>query len=67
MSSATAKLISEYERLAPAEKEEFARELFQRLPPVDSGPLDDDLIARAGDEMAAVLENEEKGNDTKSR
>jgi hypothetical protein len=67
MSAATAKLISDYESLAPAEKEEFARELLQRLPPLDSGPLDDDLVAKAGDELARTLEKEEEGDDTQSR
>lgn len=65
MSAATAKLISEFERLAPAEKQEFAREFLQRLPPLDSGALDDDLVAAAGDDMAAMLEQEE--NDAKTR
>ena len=65
MSAATAKLISEFERLAPAEKEEFAREFLQRLPPFDSGPLSDDVAAAAGDDLAAMLDQEE--NDAKTR
>lgn len=65
MSTATAKLISEFEALPIGEKQEFARELFLRLPPMDSGPLDDDLVAAAGDQIAAFLEEEE--NDAQAR
>jgi hypothetical protein len=67
MSSATAKLIGDFERLAPSEKEEFAREFLLRLPPLDSGPLDDDLVADAGDELAAMIETEEASHDAKPR
>jgi len=51
--------------LPPAEKEVFVRELFRRLPPVDSGPLEDEVLARAGDDLAALLEGEE--HDAKTR
>jgi hypothetical protein len=66
MSAAAAKLISEFERLAPADKMEFVRELLHRLPPWDSGPLDDDLVAAAGDDLAQMIEAEEN-NDSKAR
>lgn len=65
MSAATAKLISEFESLAPLEKEEFARELFRRLPPWDSGPLDDDLVAGAGDQLAAIIQQDEDDAQTR--
>ena len=65
MSAGTAKLISEFEDLPPTEKEEFARELFLRLPPLDSGPLDDDLVPAAGDQLAAIIQQEE--NDAMTR
>ncbi len=65
MSAAAAKLLSEYEALPSVEKEEFARALLLRLPPLDSGPLDDDLVAAAGDEIALILEQEE--NDAQTR
>ena len=51
--------------MPPAEKEVFVRELFRRLPPVDSGPLEDEVLARAGDDLAALLEGEE--HDAKTR
>jgi hypothetical protein len=65
VSAATAKLISEFEGLAPLDKEEFARELFRRLPPLDSGSLDDDLVAAAGDQLAAIIQQDE--NDAQAR
>ena len=48
-----------FDTLPPAEKDVFVRELFRRLPPVDSGLLEDDVLARAGDDLAAMLEREE--------
>jgi hypothetical protein len=59
VSATAAKLLSDFEALSLVEKEEFARELFLRLPPLDSGPLDDDLIASAGDQLAAIIEQDE--------
>jgi hypothetical protein len=59
MSTVTAKLISEFEALLPEEKQEFTREFFLRLPPLDSGPLHDEVAAAAGDEIAAMLDQEE--------
>ena len=48
-----------FDTLPPSEKDLFVRELFRRLPPVDSGPLEDEVVARAGDDLAALLEREE--------
>jgi hypothetical protein len=62
MSSATAKLLSEFEALPIAEKQEFVREVFHHLPPWDSGPLDDNVTASAGDQIAALLDEEERGS-----
>ncbi len=59
MSAETARLLVAFDKLPPAEKEVFLRELFRRLPPVDSGPLEDEVLARAGDDLAAILEGEE--------
>jgi len=59
MSTETAQLLAAYETLPATEKEAFVRELFRRLPPYDSGPLDDATVALAGDEMAARMEAEE--------
>ena len=60
MSAATAKLLSEFETLPAKEKQEFMREVIHRLPPWDSGPLSDDVAAAAGDQMAAMLDEEER-------
>ena len=65
MSSVTAQLLAQYETLPAEEKREFVDELFRRLPRFDSGPLDDALIAAAGDQMAAMLDKEE--NDAATR
>jgi hypothetical protein len=59
MSTETAQLLVAFDTLPPAEKDVFVRELFRRLPPVDSGLLADDVLARAGDDLAAMLECEE--------
>jgi hypothetical protein len=59
MSAETAQLLAAFEALPMPEKQMFVRELFRRLPPYDSGPLDDEEVARAGDQLAAMLEQEE--------
>jgi len=53
------KLLAEFEALPVEEKRLFMKEVFRRLPPFDSGPLDDEDVARAGDELAALLDKEE--------
>ena len=65
MSTETARLLVAFDTLPPVEKDMFVRELFRRLPPVDSGPLEDEVLARAGDDLAAKLEREE--NDAQAR
>jgi hypothetical protein len=65
MSTETARLLVAFDTLPPVEKDVFVRELFRRLPPVDSGPLEDEVLARAGDDLAAKLEREE--NDAQAR
>lgn len=62
MSSATAKLITEFEALATEEKQVFVKEIFLRLPPFDSGVLNDDEVARAGDDLSAMLAEEENAS-----
>ena len=59
MSTATAKLLSEFESLPAEEKQEFVREVIHHLPSRDSGPLNDDVAAAAGDALAATLGEEE--------
>lgn len=65
MSTITANLLSAYEALPGEEKQAFVRELFHRLPPLDSGPLDDEELAAAGDQLAAMLEQEEEDASTR--
>jgi hypothetical protein len=62
MSAATARLLSEFEALGADEKQEFVREVVHHLPPWDSGPLSDDVAAAAGDELAAMIEEEERAS-----
>ena len=59
MSAETAQLLAAFETLPAEEKQVFVKEVLRRLPPYDSGPLDDATVALAGDEMAARLEQEE--------
>ncbi len=59
MSTATTTLLAAFEVLPDSEKQQFVNAVCRRLPPVDSGPLDDDLVARAGDDLAALLAQEE--------
>ena len=62
MSANTARLLSEFEALGLDEKQEFVRELIHHLPPWDSGPLSDDVAAAAGDQLAALIEEEERAS-----
>jgi hypothetical protein len=62
MSTATAKLLSEFEALPVEEKEEFLREVINHLPPWDSGPLSDDVAAAAGDAVAESLGEHERAS-----
>ena len=55
MSTATARLLAEFEALPVEAKQEFVREVIHHLPPWDSGPLDDGVAAAAGDQLAALL------------
>ena len=60
MSTATARLLSEFEALRVEEKQEFVREIIHHLPPWDSGPLSDDVAA--ADQLAAMLGEEERAS-----
>ncbi len=62
MHAATVKLLSEFEALAVEEKKEFVQELIQHLPPWDSGPLSDGVAAAAGDQLAAMIGEEERAS-----
>jgi hypothetical protein len=59
MSTATANLIASFEALPVSERQEFVKELLHRLPRLDSGPLDDEMVAETGDDLAAALAKEE--------
>lgn len=65
MSSATAQLLAQYETLPVSEKQEFVNALLRRMPPLDSGVLEDEELAVAGDQIAAMLDKEE--NDPTAR
>ena len=67
MSVVTTRLLSEFDTLPADEKQAFMREALSRMPRWDSGPLDDATTAVAGDELAALLEQEEKSGDTSAR
>ncbi len=62
MTAVTEKLLSEFEALAVEEKQEFVQELIHHLPPWDSGPLGDDVAASAGDQLAAIIDQEERAS-----
>jgi hypothetical protein len=57
MSTATAKLLSDALQLE--DKQDFVCEIIHRLPPWDSGPLNDDVAASVGDQLAAFHDDHE--------
>ena len=67
MSVVAEKLIAEFESLPVEDKQAVAKEILRHLPPYDSGPLDDQEVARAGDRMAAMLDEEEEESDSATR
>ena len=60
MSAVSAQLIAAFETLPAEEKQVVAKEILRRLPPFDSGSLDDEVVAQAGDDLATMLEEEER-------
>ncbi len=60
MSEKTLALLAAFDQLPPREKFDLADAILRRLPPIDSGPLDDDLVAAAGDVIAEELDKEER-------
>jgi hypothetical protein len=62
MSTATAKLLSEFEALPVEEKQAFVQEVINHLPPWDSGSLSDEVAATAGDALAETLAEEERAS-----
>jgi len=61
MSTVTTALLAAFETLPESEKQRFVIEICRRAPPYDSGPLDDDFVAQAGDDLAALSREEDKG------
>jgi hypothetical protein len=65
MSTKALALLEAFEALAEKEKLDFAYAVLRRLPALESGPLDDKVVAKAGDELAAMLDAEENGSSTR--
>jgi len=65
MSAVAEKVIAAFESLPAEEKQAVAKEILRRLPPFDSGSLDDNEVALAGDRLAAMLDEEENGASTR--
>ena len=65
MSIVAEKLIAEFESLPVDEKQALVKEFLRRLPAYDSGPLDDNEVALAGDNIAAMLDEEESDSATR--
>lgn len=62
MSAVAEKVIAAFESLPEDEKQAVVKEILRRLPPFDSGPLSDEDVALAGDQLAASLEQEENAS-----
>jgi hypothetical protein len=65
VSIAAKKLIAEFETLPVEEQQAVVKEFLRRLPSYDSGPLNDDEVAMAGDQIAAMLDKEESDSPTR--
>jgi len=65
MSVVAEQVLAAFESLPAQEQQAVAKEIFRRLPPFDSGPLDDCEVALAGDQLAAMLQGEENGSPTR--
>jgi hypothetical protein len=65
MSAASVRLIDAFESLPTEEKQIVLKEILLRLPPLDSGPFEDEQLARAGDDLATMLEKEEHESETR--
>ena len=60
MGSQTTELLNAFEALPDEEKRAFTAELLRRAIPFESGPLDDEETAHAGDQLFALLDAEEQ-------
>jgi len=59
MSTVTEALLAAFETLPEQEKQQFVNEVCRRVPSYDSGPLEDGVVAKAGDDLADLLAREE--------
>jgi len=59
------KLIAEFESLPVEERQAVVKEILRRHPFYDSGALDDNEVALAGDNIAAMLNEEESDSSTR--
>ncbi len=59
MASATKELLARFDTLPSKERALVAREIWRRTRPFDSGPVDDKELARAADDVSALLDQEE--------
>lgn len=53
------KVVAAFDSLSAEEQQAVAKAILRRLAPFESGPLDDNEVALAGDQIAAMLEVEE--------
>lgn len=67
MSNQTTALLEAFEALPDEDKRVFTGAFLRRVIPYDSGPLDDEEIAGAADQLFAMLDAEEEENDSSSR
>ena len=65
MSGQTSKLLEAFEALSVEDKRVFTAEFLRRAVPYDSGPLEEEEIAQAADQLFAMFDAE--GNDASSR
>ena len=65
MSSQTSQLLEAFEALPEEDKRVFTAEFLRRAVPYDSGPLEEEEIAQAADQLFAMFDAEE--NDASSR
>ncbi len=59
MSKQTVELLEAFEALPDEERRVFTVEVLRRAVPYDSGPMEDEELARAADDLFAVLDAEE--------
>ncbi len=62
MSTATARLLAEFDRLTPAEQREFSAIIVHRAAQLDYGELTDRELTTFASRIFAVLDEEEHGD-----